>query len=139
MNNGLWLDSTVIWFFNTYRKLLSSKVKSLLYLMVADIVIFCQLWAECVPYVPLETEDGVTQLQEQSSETMFWFPQLPSASRSQYQESDPTVCPHSCLKGGTEERPQRPLGIQTRYGGSDGLGRNRRPKPAELPVYQKPL
>lgn len=40
---------------------------------------------------PVEIEDGVIQLQEQSSESVLWFFRLPSASRAQYQENDPAV------------------------------------------------
>lgn len=60
----------------------------------------------------MEIEGGVKQLQEQSSETVLWFPQLPSASHAQYQENDPTVMSSLCLMGGIEGSPQSSLGMK---------------------------
>lgn len=41
-----------------HRKLLSSKEKSLLCLMIVVIIIFYQLWAGCVPYASGDREPG---------------------------------------------------------------------------------
>lgn len=59
----------------------------------------------------VEIEDGVIQLQEQSSETVLWLPQLPSASRAQYPENDPSVMSSLCLMGGIEGCPPWALSI----------------------------